>query len=415
MVEHWLPLALLAALAVAFVLVPLRRLKAGEAARELHIREEKNREVFAQRQLELEQEVKDGTVAAEDYQRLLAELQRAFLADMQSLQAVKTAPSTFAARLNWLPLALALLVPVAAGIIYFKKGAIDDLDLPAVMKSVDAAQDKEAQQAALDKVAATLAQRMQRRPQDLQNSYMLGTLYLGLDRFDDAIPVFKQMLTQMKPSPDRAAVLGQLAQAQYLKADNVMTPEVQATMSEAEALNPNERSVMGLHAVEAFLKRDFVTALKFWRRQLSDLQPGSEDAETLRQRIAAIENNLPEDQKAAAQGPKLSVVIDLAPELKAKLSEDMRLFVFARNPQMPMPIVAQNLALPDFPYTLTLDNSMSMTGMQLESSPQLLVGARLSKSGTAVAQSGDLQVLSAPFELKSQNGPLKLVINSVVP
>ena len=86
MVEHWLPLAFLAALAMAFVLVPLRVLRKGEDASELHIREEKNRELFAQREQELQQEVRDGTIAADDYQRLLAELQRSFLADMQALQ-----------------------------------------------------------------------------------------------------------------------------------------------------------------------------------------------------------------------------------------------------------------------------------------------------------------------------------------
>ena len=82
---------------------------------------------------------------------------------------------------------------------------------------------------------------------------------------------------------------------------------------------------------------------------------------------------------------------------------------------MPMPIVAQNVPVPAFPFTITLDNSMSMTGAQLESVPELVVGARLSVSGNAVGQSGDLETLSAPFTLTKQSEPLTLTIDSIKP
>ncbi len=415
MIQYWVPLALLTVVAMSFVLIPLWRLRKRELQRDWHVREEKNREIFAQRQQELEQEMRDGSIANEDYHRLLAELQRAFLADMQGLQSLQSSPPNAQAAMLWVPLVLVLLIPVAAVVLYSYKGSAPDLQLPALMKEVGAAQDKDSQAAALDKLATVLAERMQRRPADLQNGYMLGTLYLGMDRHAEAITVFKQMLDHMKPSPDRATVLGQLAQTYFLQANNTITPEAKAAMEAALTLNPNEQSVMGLYAVDAFLKRDFVTALKYWRRQLSDLQPGSADAEQLRQRITVIESNLPADQKAAAQGARLSVVIDVSPELAAKVSGDMRLFVYARNPAMPMPIVAQNLAVPSFPFTIMLDNTMSMTGMQLESAPKLVVGARLSRSGTAIAKSGDLETLSAPFELKDQGSPLTITINSIVP
>ena len=105
----------------------------------------------------------------------------------------------------------------------------------------------------------------------------------------------------------------------------------------------------------------------------------------------------------------------MLPELAEQVTDDMRLFIYARNPAMPMPILAQNLALPEFPFTLTLDNSMSMTGMTLETAPALVVGARLSRSGTATAQSGDLQTLSEPFALADLTAPVQLVIDAIAP
>ncbi|MES2605011.1 MAG: c-type cytochrome biogenesis protein CcmI, partial [Pseudomonadota bacterium] len=353
MASFWLPLALLSALAMSFVLVPLWLQRGRRSDAELKVREAKNREVFAQRQAELEQEVREGTVAAEDHPRMLSELQRSFMADMQALETLQPVHGYRTTSLRWLPLVLALLIPVAALSIYRSQGAADDLALPALMQAVGTAQDEETQTAALNELAVFLEGRLQRRPEDLQNGYMLGTLYTGIEKYADAARVFELMLTEMEPTPDRATVLGQLAQARYLLAEQVITPDVQAAMDEALALNKNEQAVMSLYAIDSFLKQDFVAALQYWRRQLSDLTPGSQEAETLRERIALIESNLPAEQQAAVQGGTVTVVIDIAPELAAKVTPGMRLYVFVRNPAMPMPILAQNVELPEFPFTIT--------------------------------------------------------------
>ena len=67
------------------------------------------------------------------------------------------------------------------------------------------------------------------------------------------------------------------------------------------------------------------------------------------------------------------------------------------------------------PATVTLDDSMSMMpAMKLSKFPQVVVGARVSKSGNAMPQSGDLQVLSPPLE-SSRSEPIVLTIDQVVP
>lgn len=415
MADLWLPLVLLTVVAMAFVLVPVWRYRVRETEAGVAQRATRNREIFTQRQAELEREVGEGTIAAEDHQRMLAELQRAFMLDMEALQQQQDKPAAAVLPLRWLPIVLALAIPVGALLLYRSQGAAPDLALPALMQKISEATDEQAQSAALAELADSLEQRLERRPDDLQTGYMLGTLYLGMDRYADAIGVFDKMLVEMEPTPDKATVLGQLAQARYLAAESEITPEAQDAMEQALALNPNEQAVMSLYAIDAFLKQDFVGALQYWRRQLSDLTPGSRDAEELRQRIALVESSLPAEQKAAVQGSTLTVTIAVAPLLAAKLTPDMRLFIFARSPAMPMPIVAQNVPVPAFPFTITLDNSMSMTGAQLESVPELVVGARLSVSGNAVGQSGDLETLSAPFTLTEQSEPLTLTIDSIKP
>jgi cytochrome c-type biogenesis protein CcmH len=63
-----------------------------------------------------------------------------------------------------------------------------------------------------------------------------------------------------------------------------------------------------------------------------------------------------------------------------------------------MPLAVQRLRVSDLPVTLTLDDSMAvMPAMRLSTFPQVVVGARISKSGQATPQSGDLEGQSDPI------------------
>jgi cytochrome c-type biogenesis protein CcmH len=410
----WLLFAGLIAVAMLFVLVPMWRYRGDGALSSLAVRRQKNREVFEQREAELAVDLQQNAVAPEEHTRLLAELQRAFLRDMEALDAAGAARSRLTSGKAIL-VVLILMIPLLSLWQYSKWGSAADLALPALLSDLGTAQDEAAQVAKLNELAEFLQERIERRPADIQNGYMLGTLYIELERFAEAEATFKKLLEKMEPDADRATVLGQLAQAQYLVHDSQITSEVQATIDEALALNPNEYAIMSILAIDAFLKEDVVTALGYWRRQLSAATPGSRDAEVLRQRIAMVESYLPKDEVAVDTSNRITLTIDIAPELASRVDDSMKLFVFVRNTAMAMPILAQNLSIPEFPFTITLDNSMSMSGMQVESAAELVAGARISASGNAIAASGDMQTLSAPFVLAEQTAPLELVINEIVP
>jgi len=112
----------------------------------------------------------------------------------------------------------------------------------------------------------------------------------------------------------------------------------------------------------------------------------------------------------------VSLVIELDESIKDLVDDSMRLFVYARNPAMPMPLAAQTLSVPDFPFEITLDDSMAMiANMTLSTAQEVIVGARLSKSGNAIAQSGDIQVVSEPFTLAEQDEAIILTIKDIVP
>ena len=81
----------------------------------------------------------------------------------------------------------------------------------------------------------------------------------------------------------------------------------------------------------------------------------------------------------------------------------------------PMPLAVKRLTLADLPTTVVLTEEMGMLpNMKLSQFPQIVIGARVSASGNAKAQSGDLQTLSAPIAVDTKT-PVVLVIDDVVP
>jgi len=419
MTSFWLYSAILLIFSLLFILVPILRYRPVIKTADNEIRKQKNIEIFQQSLAELEQDKEEEIISAQEFEKLQAELQRSFLRDMDD---EKSRTKVASKRTNKIiPLLCLLFVPVFSYSLYEVVGSARDLALPEIMQELSEAQTPEQQLDGLNQLADLLQQRYDRNNDDIQNGYMLGTLYLELENFDDAITVFRSMAEIMEPSPDKATVLGQLAQSMYMGAGSNMTPAVEQVIGQAQELNPNEFTILSLLAIDSFLNENYAQALTYWRRQLAQLDRNSQQAAVLSSRIAQVESLLPASALAGTdttetRGPSVSVVIELDDSIKDLVDDSMRLFVYARNPAMPMPLAAQTLSVPDFPFQITLDDSMAMiANMTISTAQQVIVGARLSKSGNAIAQSGDIQAVSEPFTLAEQDGAIRLTIKDIVP
>ncbi len=99
-------------------------------------------------------------------------------------------------------------------------------------------------------------------------------------------------------------------------------------------------------------------------------------------------------------GASLKVAVSLSPAVAKQAAPDDVVFIFARaahGPRMPLAIVRAQVK--DLPATIVLEDSQGMgQGMTLSSAPEVIVVARVSKSGTANAQNGDLEGMSAPVK-----------------
>ena len=104
--------------------------------------------------------------------------------------------------------------------------------------------------------------------------------------------------------------------------------------------------------------------------------------------------------KSPGQSLAISGKVSIAPSLAGKGSATDTLFVFARETNgPPMPVAIMRATKKDLPFTFRLDDSNSMMPSRtLSDVAMVVIVARLSKSGQAMPQSGDLEGMSQPVK-----------------
>ena len=406
---------LLIALALLFIAVPYLRFRPSDNSIDPEIRRRKNREVYESSLAELEKDQAEGVISVDEFEKLKTELSRSFLRDMDAIDGRVTQSNGGLRKL--VPVLSLLFIPIFSYGIYELVGSARDLELPKIFQTLNTAESAEEQRAGFLRLAEVLEERFERKPDDIQNGYMLGTLYIQLEDFNSAINTFELLIGELEDGPDKATVLGQLAQAMYLDAGSSLTSDLQSVIERAMTMNPNEQAIMSILGFESFMQQDFRQAVFYWRRQLSQLNGNSEQALALRDRISTIEALLPPETAEVVDdgGASVTLVIDVDDSVRDLVDASMRLFVYARSPDFPMPLAAVNLVQPEFPFEITLTDANAMTpAAKLSSASQVYVGARLSRSGVANAQAGDIEAESDTFDLDSLEDKISISISKVV-
>jgi cytochrome c-type biogenesis protein CcmH len=402
--------ALMIAAALAFVLVPLLRHARNTAP------------VDDTRRLRaLDEALASGVIDAHEYAT-----KRAALANKvaQPAAAAPRTRATFAALL-----AVALALPASALLLYRLVGAPEALD-PANLAPPPEAQHSAAD---MEKAISGLAAKLKESPNDAQGWALLGRAYAATNRADEARDAFRQA---HEHAPDDADMAVEYAQALALAApDHKLQGESRSLLEGVIAKDANNQRALWLLGISDYQNGDYANAIARWKVLLPLLQPDSDVARSVRNEIADAEarrdgREPPQPEAAPAEAPaaetaetsatanaaRLTVNVALDPKLKDKLDPEATLFVFARAASgPPMPLAIQRLKASQLPATVTLDDSMSMMpAMKLSKFPEVVVGARVSKSGNAMPQSGDLQTLSSPLDSK-RSEPVALTIDQVVP
>ena len=124
--------------------------------------------------------------------------------------------------------------------------------------------------------------------------------------------------------------------------------------------------------------------------------------------------NQPSNNAPAAGKERITGTVSLSDALKRNADPDDTVFVLARAAQGPkMPLAILRKQVKDLPVKFTLDDSMAMSpAMKMSNFDQVVVIARVSKSGNAMPQPGDLLGMSKPLALGSSG--IKISIDQQV-
>ena len=197
--------------------------------------------------------------------------------------------------------------------------------------------------------------------------------------------------------------------------DEEETPQ-ELSREELESWRQNLKG-LALAGTVAFERKDFKAAANYWRRMLPLVPPDSEDARAIRANVAeAIQ--LAGGQAAVPQGavPQAGVrgTVSISPKLKGMFGPEDTVFIFARAAQGPaMPLALLRRRARELPADFALEDSMAMApGMNLSAHARVVITARVSKSGTATPQPGDLQGASAPVANDARE--VRLIIDTVL-
>ena len=422
MALFWLLAILLLGLTLAFLLPPLlrRRSRASPDAAAAAIA------VYRDQKRALEAELAGGAISATERDAGVLELSRR-LGEEVGAPPQRLPPPP---RRVWLvAVALLVAIPLAAVALYARLGS-PEAAAPTVAGGPASHEMSDAQIAAMvDK----LAERMKSRPDDLEGWVLLARSYSALGRFPEAADAYAHATAL---APNEAALLADYADTLAMTQGRKLAGKPTELIQRALALDPQQRKALALAGTAAMEAHDLDAALGYWRRLRAAFPADSEEARQVDAIIAEIESDKGGGKasaggsaKAAARAPApaapapsakvaagtIAGRVEVASTLAPKLALGDTVFVFARAADGPrVPLAVLRFAASELPRDFVLDDSMGMApGAKLSAASNVVIEARVSKTGNALPQPGDLTGRSPA--VKPGTAGMKITIDQVVP
>ncbi|WP_109125921.1 tetratricopeptide repeat protein [Dyella sp. C11] len=308
-----------------------------------------------------------------------------------------------------LAMVVAFCLPLAAVGLYMAIGT------PVALNGVPKAQTGMSIDQAVDELKAHLVQ----KPDDVQGWMLLGQTYSVMHRSTEARDAYGEAL-RVDPN-NGVAMVGWAEADSLLRDDHRIEGRARELLERAVQIDPQSQRGLWLLGISQFQHDEYAKAAATWRQLQPQLDPDSNVAKAVAEQIAVADARIngagktaPETPAAEATQPSLQVQVALSPTLKDKLAPGDTLFVYARADQgPPMPLAVAKMDASALPATVTLNDGMGMTPqLKLSSASRVFVGARISKSGQAIAQPGDLEGDAGVVDVNTHS-PVKISIDKV--
>lgn len=383
-----------------------------------------NLALYREKLTELETELANNFINQEQFDASKADLEQQLLQDIPEQQDETLQTGSHKLSL----LSIMISIPAVAIGLYLYLGNPEAID-PLRSAPTPAAHGTGPANTAPDigSMVAKLEQRLQQKPDDARGWLMLARSYVHLKQFNKASKAYAEVI---KRAPDHVQTLTDYADVIAVTQNGKLDGKPIQLLHKALTLEPNNPKALWLAGTHYFQQAQYNRAIQLWERLQNFLTPGSKDADMVQRIITEAKSRLTGKATtvpAPAKQPstpaqsisnsrvKITGSVSLDKSLQSKVSPDDTVFIYARaasGPRMPLAVVRKKVK--DLPLEFTLDDSMAMMPqMKLSNFSKVVVSARISKSGNAITQKGDLSSNIEQVTL-SRKDKVTLIINNIV-
>jgi cytochrome c-type biogenesis protein CcmH len=404
----WVLLLLMLLVAVVILIYPLLRARSSDAI----AYKDSNLGLYDDKLAELEADLSEGRIDHDQYQQARQEIDRELLLDIPT-ESRETASIHYASQVKRQPglaLMISVFLPMLALLVYMKLGmhASTAMQHAQAQSQTQVQSQSQTQQAgkvgSLEDMTRSLAQRLQQKGGSQQEWAMLGRAYKHLGQYTMSVEAFEQA-NKMAPN---AQLMIEQTESMALANNQRFTPEARALVMRALELDPDNLNVLWFAGVAEFQAGNYRESIDHLSRLSDEAKKDPEVERSLRlyidkardQLVAAGEDIPTTDEimgastvsgDVAAGGASVQVKVDISSDVKSRFNPGDAVFVYAKAAAGPkMPLAVQRLTLAQLPATVTLDDSMAMMeGMNMSAFGSVVISARVTTSGSAIAKAGD--------------------------
>lgn len=282
-------------------------------------------------------------------------------------------------------------------------------------------------QAQIQAMVERLAERLAREPGDAEGWVMLARSYAVMGRHTEARPAYEKAIALR---PGDAALMADFADTLAMTQGGRLDGTPMKWVRDALKIEPDNLKARSLAATDALVRERYAEAIAHWERVVATAPADSAYLASARDGLAEARRRSGQPAPATPAAPaaaagaapaavsataSVSGQISLAPALAAQVSPGDTVFILARSadPQQRMPLAVLRRQVADLPLRFTLDDSASMSpAARLSGVPRVVVSARISKSGQATPQPGDIG--ATPVEVAVGRQDLRLELNQPV-
>jgi len=346
--------------------------------------EKSNIALGKQKQAELERDLQQNLIDEEVFKQAKDEITQTLAIELN--QTTDSSVNTRQPVSLWLSgLAVVFLSVTSLGVYKF----LMPKDAPVVQAK------QAAQPPSLEQSMIELKQYLEKNADDSEAWQTLGLVLFELDDIDGSLQAYER---SYQLNSKNVSMLVEYASAVATSQNDQFTGRASTLVREALEINPDAPDALYLAGLVAVNAGQFDLSRQLWQKALSLLPQDHPDRSILEDILVEF---------AQIQGepiPEHQVVInvDLSDRLRQDEFKNHYLMIYVKAAQgRPMPVAIQKVQIKDFTGVVTLtDENSVMPSRKLSQSGQVIAVVRLSQSGAAMRQTGDIQVLSKVIDVR---------------